>query len=406
MISTGARQLRITWLCPDDKGGGVVSVAEGCCREAALAGHEATLLLALAPTGHASDYGGANLASLDATPPYADIPARLVAWLAANPQDILILNACEQADVAIPYLPAALRVVYAVHDTAERYFRNALQFESEIDGIIAVAETVASRFRTRIGDPRKLHVLHNGTGFPFSFEETVTLSRSNDLVFLGGDSAIKGAHDVIALWPALIASGFGGRLHWFGAIAEGTSKQISVLPAADRIILHGRQLRRHIFDVAGRSKVVLVLSRVESFGMATVECMGMGCLVAAWNIETGTREIAGASEGVFAPLGNYSALAIDIIQTIEGHSRKFVASTMRIRREFSETAMWARYAVAIESILVTPPAKRVRAGQTPPPYRAPMRLYQMLPSGLRERIRAAVGRSPKIGYAVRNLRGK
>ncbi len=158
--------LRITWVCPDDKGGGVVSVAQGCCKAAALSGHDATLLLALKPTGHASGYGGARLASLEAAPPYVDIPARLAAWLEANPQDILILNGCEQADAAIPYLPAGLRVIYGVHDTAERYFSTALRCEADLDGIIAVAETVASGFRSRMSDPSKLHVVHNGTEFP------------------------------------------------------------------------------------------------------------------------------------------------------------------------------------------------------------------------------------------------
>ena len=406
MISPGTPRLRITWLCPDDKGGGVVSVAEGCCKQATLAGHKATLLLALAPTGHSSGYGGANLASLDATPPYSDIPARLIAWLAANPQDVLILNGCEQADAAIPYLPANLRVFYGVHDTRERYYRMALLYETYLDGIIAVSDTVASRFRSRINSQGKLFIVHNGTEFPISLEETVALSRNNDLVFLGGDNPLKGAQDILALWPILISFGFGGRLQWFGEIADVTRRQISFLPCSDRIVLHERQPRKQIFDAASRSKVVLMLSRVESFGMATVECMGMGCLVAAWDIETGTKEIAGPSDGVFAPLGNFSSLASGIIQAVDMHNNNFVASTMRIRRDFNETAMWSRYASAIESMLFNPPAKRVRAGQTPPPYRAPMRLFQMLPSSLRERIRNVVGRSPKIGYAMRNLRGR
>jgi glycosyltransferase involved in cell wall biosynthesis len=399
-------RLRITWLCPDDKGGGVVSVAQGCCKEAALAGHDVTLLLAVKPTGHASDYGGAMLASLDATSPYADIPARLAAWLHTNPQDILILNACDQADAAIPYLPAGLRVIYGVHDTAERYFNIALRFETELDGIVAVSETVAARFRSRIKHPNKLHVVHNGTGFPTALDDTLARPRSEDLVFLGGDNAVKGAHDVLALWPALIGLGFGGRLHWFGSVGDGMRNQIAALPASNHIVLHGRRPRQQIFDLAGQSKVVLMLSRVEPFGMATIECMGMGCLAVAWDIDTGTREIVGACEGVFAPLGDYSALAHSVSRAIEIHSRNFAASTARIRQEFSETAMWARYSTAFDSIFAAPPAIRVRAGQAPPLYRPPIRLFQLLPSSMRAAIRAVVGRSPRLGYALRDFRGK
>jgi glycosyltransferase involved in cell wall biosynthesis len=406
MTLTTARGLHITWLCLDDKGGGVISVAQGCCKEAALAGHEVTLLLALPPTGHASEYGRAKLTSLDATPPYADIPARLAAWLEANPQDILILNGCEQVDCAVPYLPAALRVVYCVHDTAERYFGTALRCEADLDAVIAVSETVAARFRFRMSNPNKLYVVHNGTGFPTPLDDTLARSRTDDLLFLGGDNALKGAHDILALWPALTALGFGGRLHWFGAVGDGMRRQIAALPGADQIVMLGRRPRHQIFDIAGRSKVVLMLSRVEPFGMVTVECVGMGCLAVAWDIDTGTKEIVGASECVFAPLGDFTALARGVNRAIEMHGRKFTASTARIRHEFSETAMWTRYASTFESILSTRRAIRVRAGQPPPPYRRPVRLFQLLPSGLRAAIRAAIGRSPRLGYALRDFRGK
>lgn len=398
--------LRITWLCPDDRGGGVVSVAEGCCREAALAGHHVTLLLALPPSGHVSDYGGARLASLHAAPPYADIPQRLTAWLEANPQDILLINGCDQADGAIPFLPAAMRVIYAVHDTAECYFRSALRQEAELDGVVAVAETVAARFRARLRDPGKLHVVHNGTRFPVPLDACLAGPRGDDLVFLGGDNGVKGAHDVLALWPALTALGFGGRLHWFGALNEAMRKRIGGLAAGGQIVVHGRVPRERIFEVAGRSKVVLMLSRVEPFGMVTVECMGMGCLPVAWDIDTGTREIVGAGEGVFPPLGDYGALADGVMQVLARHHRNFAASTTRIRHDFSETAMFARYASTFSAILEAPPVPRPRAGLAPPPYRRPVRFFQLLPGGLRQAIRTAVGRSPRLGYVLRDFRGK
>ena len=88
-----AESLRLTWLAPDDLGGGVVSVAQACCRQAASAGHTATLLLALDPRGtHADEFGGFRLESLGSQPPHTDIPVRLVRWLEENPQDVILLN--------------------------------------------------------------------------------------------------------------------------------------------------------------------------------------------------------------------------------------------------------------------------------------------------------------------------
>jgi glycosyltransferase involved in cell wall biosynthesis len=398
--------LHITWLCPDDKGGGVVSVAQSCCRQAALAGHEVTLLLALAPTGHAAEFGGVTVASLQSTVPYADIPARLVAWLAANPQDILVLNGCEQADAAIPYLPATTRVTYGVHDTAERYFAPALKHEAHLDAIVAVSETVAARFRHRLKRPDKLTVIHNGTVFPIPLAETLATSRANDLVFVGGDNPVKGALDVMALWPSLVAAGFGGSLHWFGHVGPELQAQIRQLPHNDRILIHGRQQRRAIFEAASRAKVVLMLSRVEPFGMVTVECMGMGCLAVAWDIATGTKEIVRDGEGLFVPLGDTGALAPAVLEAIAHHPQQFAGMTRRIRQDFGEAAMWSGYDAMITTTMQSGRAKRPLAGQTPPPYRPPLRLFQLLPASVRATLRTAVGKSARLGYALRDFRGR
>jgi glycosyltransferase involved in cell wall biosynthesis len=399
------RRIRIAWLVPDDLGGGVISVAQGCCRQATRAGHDATLLLLLTPAVHASEFGGLRIASLNARPPYADAPSLLVGWLQQNPQDILVLNGCEQADVALPYISSQTRVVYAVHDTAHCYFDNAVRHEGLLNAIVAVSETVAAQFRHRLEEPKKLHVILNGTIFPLALETALAESRTDELVFLGGDNPVKGAHDVLALSEILHAGGFQGRIHWFGHVGEAFRARIDQLRAAVRIVVHGRQPRRAVFETAARAKIVLMLSRVEPFGLATVECMGMGCSPVAWDIATGTREIVGEAEGFFVPLGDYDALARGVHEALMRHASSFAKTTIRIRNDFSEEAMWARYQSLITAVAKSPPALRPQAGQAPPCYRPPFRKYQLVPAALRATIRAAIGRSPHLGYKMRDFRG-
>jgi glycosyltransferase involved in cell wall biosynthesis len=406
MAESRERRLRIAWLVPDDRGGGVVSVAEACCRQAAKAGHDPTLLLALAPNGHAAEFGGFRLADLGAEPPYRDIPERLIAWLAKKPQDVLVLNGCEEADAAIPYIPAGTRVVYAVHDTADRYFSAAIRDEQALDAIVAVSETVATRFRHRLADPGRLRVAHNGTVLPLAIDTVLQARRADDLVFLGADKPVKGAYDVIELWRVLASKGFRGRLHWFGETSDAFGQRVSALPASDRIVLHGRAPRRAIFETAASAKVVLMLSRVEPFGMATVECMGMGCLLVAWDIDTGTKEIVRDGEGRFAPLGDFATLADGVLAALGQHAARFASTTVRVRADFSEEAMWARYRTIFDAIVARPPARRPHAGQTPPLFRPPLRLYQLLPAAMRRTIRTAIGRAPRLGYMLRDFRGR
>ncbi len=373
--------VRVTWLVPDDVGGGIISVAHECCRQAAQAGHVTTLLLALPLTGRVPESGGVRIQSLGAQQPFTDIPGRLVRWLAENPQDVLVLNGCEQADVAIPYVPASTRLVYVVHDTAGRYFAAALRYEPELDAIVAVSRTVAGRFRERLRDPDKLRIILNGTTFPGLPEAVAAADRADDLIFLGGGKPIKGAFDALTLWNVLLKKGFRGKLHWFDEVDPALSQAISRTAASERVVVHGRQPRHVVFETASRSKVMLMLSREEPFGMATVECMGMGCLPVAWDIPTGTKEIVAEGDGAFAPLGKFEPLADAVFRALERHPFLCRQSTLRIRSEFGEGPMWSRYEAVILDVLSRAPEIRTFEGQLPPEYRYPIRLFQLIPSG-------------------------
>lgn len=396
--------MKACWLVPDDYGGGVISVAQACCREATADGHDATLLTLLPPSGHAEEFGGVRVDSLNASATDASSPMRFVDWLRNNPQDVVFLNGCEQVDETPPFIPVKTRAIYVVHDTAARYFEAAIRHQAALDAIVAVSETVATRFRHRLQQPEKLFVIHNGTVFPLSCEPT---QRADNLIFLGGDKHIKGATDVLALWPHLLSQGFAGELHWFGSVGQPLRERIATLPQADRIVLHGRVARRRIFEIAGSSKVLLMLSRVEPFGMATVECMGMGCSVVSWDINTGTTEIVRApEEGHFVPLGDYRALAAAAMAMLDLGSGQRQKMAQRVRRQFSAGAMWVRYAAMLEKVMAAPRAHRADPGRRPPGYVPPRRLFQMLPEWVRVHIREVVSRSAKLGYILRDFRGR
>ncbi len=398
--------MKVCWLIPDDRGGGIASVALSCVRQAHAAGHEATLLLVLPSTGwlDQEDQNGFLLDSLGLEPPTEAAPAAILRWLEVHPQDFLILNSCEQADVVIPYLPAAVRSVYVVHDTARRYWERALRHESALDAIVAVSQTVAGQFEKRLRDPSKLSVFHNGSLFsppPKSVE-----GRPSDMLLCCGDNPTKGAYDALRLWKQLAQSDFKGELHWFGRMEPDFERRVRTLPSTTRIHLYGRRSRSEIFATAARCRVLLMLSRVEPFGMVTIEAMSMGCLPVAWNIDTGTREIVHQDEtGLFAPLGDIVALSETVLRAIEAQPKLGLAAMRRARCDFNEKTMWRGYAKLFAELLSRPSALRVRAGQAPPPYAPAGRFFQRVPASWRAAIRAWVGRSPRLGYWLRDLRG-
>jgi glycosyltransferase involved in cell wall biosynthesis len=396
--------MRLCWLIPDDRGGGTAAVALSCCRQAAQAGHEVTLLMALRPTGHLDEHiEEFAVDTLGIEPRSPDAPERLVRWLQTNPQNILFLNSCEEITPALPHIPRGIRCVDVVHDTAAQYWRRAVGEETALDAIIAVSRSVAAEFRGRLDDPTKLRVAHNGTVFP---DPPETASTANDMVFVGGSKPIKGAGDVVDLWPYLLDHGFDGQLHWFGGLSHSLRERVAALPQSDRIVDRGRVPRSEIFQQAARSKALLMLSRVEPFGMVTIEGMGMGAIPAAWDISTGTKEIVTHGKtGFFAPLGDFEALAARVVDALQ-HHEDMRDDVIRVARErFSETAMWARYASLIDDLKHRPPASRPGAGATPPAYEPPRRYFQMIPEPIRRQIRTVVEQSPKLGYWLRDWRG-
>jgi glycosyltransferase involved in cell wall biosynthesis len=366
---------------------------------------EVTLLMLLPSGGHISEFANFRIETLRCEPPYGDAPRQLVNWLLANPQQIVYFNSCEQLDPVIPYIPAGTRSVYVVHDSAKRYFRAALRYEDQLDAIVAVSGTVAVKLRQRLRNQQKLHVIHNGTIFPYKTEEVLRQSRNNDVIFLGGDNPMKGAYDVQKLWGHLQNLGFRGRLHWFGTMEKPFVEKVAGLSNPKNILIYGRAARSTIFEVAQSCKVFLMLSRVEPFGMATIECMGMGCTPIAWDIETGTKEIVGPEEGHFIRLGDYAGMARQVISACESHETVFSKSTCRIRDKFGEHVMAAKYEALATKLVLSRPAPRPMAGRSPARYKPPVRLFQLLPARLRAAIRVSVGKSAQLGYRLQNFRG-
>jgi glycosyltransferase involved in cell wall biosynthesis len=396
--------MKLCWLIPNDRTGGVSSVALSACRQAACCGHEITLLTVISPTEAIEPDCRFKNASLNLDRPARETPSALLQWLTQNPQDILFVNGCEQADAAIPYLPTTLKCVYIVHDTAPRYWLTAIREEDNLEAIVAVSETVACQFRHRLKSPEKLSVIFNGCIFPDRPKSSE--SRPDDLIFLGGDKPIKGSFDVLELWQQLTQQNFMGKLHWFGEINAKFRAKIDRLPHFDRIHLYDRAPHELIFKTAASAKALLMLSRVEPFGMATIEAMSMGCVPVAWDIDTGTREIVTPNQsGLFAPLGNIAALADRVLQACQNYETLGSAALERSRSHFDATTMWRGYESLIEHLAQCPPPTRSLAGQPPQPYQSPQRRFQQIPAPLRTAIREFVGQHPRLGYWVRDLRG-
>ncbi|SRR5579883_170676 len=395
--------MKLCWLIPSDRSGGISPVALSCCRQVSQAGHDTTMLMLLTPTWIGDDYDFRVL-SLGLRGWAPETPIKLLHWLEENPQDVLFFNACGEFEALIPYLPPNIRCVFVVHDTAPGYWCKALEEEENLDAIVAVSETVAGKFRHRLKQPQKLSVIYNGCAFPKLLDTDAI--RQDDLIFLGGDNPTKGAFDVLKLWIQLVKLRFRGKLHWFGNVTPEWKTKINHLPDSERIHIYGYVSRDVIFSTLASVKVLLMLSRVEPFGMATIEAMSMGCVPVAWDVETGTKEIATANKtGLFAPLGNMEILAKQVLYACENYQAFHASVIERARIHFDEAVMGKNYEALINHISTLQPIERSKKGQQPTPYKPPVHKFQLLPPRLRSVIREFIGKSPFFGYWLRDMRG-
>lgn len=396
--------MKLCWLIPDDRGGGVAPVAMACCRQAAMAGHEVTLLTMLTPVGWVGANSQFRVASLSLDEASSETPAYLLKWLEESPQDVIFLNSCKEFDAVVPYLPPTIKCVYVVHDTAAGYWRTAVAEEDNIEAIVAVSKTVADKFRRKLKTSEKLIVVLNGCDFPALPESGNP--RHNDVIFLGGSNPVKGAFDVLRLWEQLVKLGFDGNLHWFGEVTPGFRRLINKLSSIERIHVYGHVRRDIIFSTAASSKVLLMLSRVEAFGMATIEAMSMGCVPVAWNIETGTKEIIEANRtGLLSPLGRTRDLAHHVLHACHKYESFSEAVIEHARTNFSDAAMWRGYQSLINKISGGEVLNRSKYNQSPTAFVDRTRYFQLLPSPVRFTIRKLVGRSPRLGHWLRDMRG-
>lgn len=398
---TAAARPSLVWLVPGDKGGGVVWVADSCCRQAAAAGYDVTLLT-MTPLSEATMARiGYKVVCMHETPPYTDTPRHFVDWVIAHKPGIVFINGCDTMDDCAPYLPAQTRCVYAVHDTPSFYWKAAIKHEDSLDAIFAVSELTAATFRGKLRSPEKLHVTHNGTQFP-ALSKDVAAPRGPDICFLGGDTPRKGADDVLAIWPHLIQQGYQGTLHWFGRMAPEFKASVERLPAAHQIVLHGHRTRAELFQCLEASSAILVPSRSEAFGLVLVEAMSMGCVPVTWDIpETATDEIVPPDCRFSAPFADYAQAARVTLAAIEARGAIASALANEARTQFSEAAMWARYETLIHHIMMQPRARRDKAGQTPPAYRPPVRATHMIPKPLWNFLRPRLARSAHLFRALR-----
>jgi glycosyltransferase involved in cell wall biosynthesis len=400
--------MRLAWVLYGLPGGGVGSVCHNAASAvAALTDHRVSLVVS-----HrcASDYrppAGVELHSLQLSDEAGGAVRGFHEWLQDNPQDVVFLNDDAMLEPYLPHVPRETATAFVVHDDGRRYVRGALRHRRHLDAVVVVSHYLEGIVRPRLGEfPGIIATIQSGCAFPEA-RPRVAAARPLELLFIGRlDGLVKGAADIPAIMRALGDAGFRGALSVVGGRDERLEAACRRAAPGIDVRWHGRTPHAECLRLAGEHDVLLMLSRKEAFGMVTVEAMGMGCVPIAYDAAGGSQEIIDAGQtGLLVPLGDHAAMAGAIVSLDADRdrlARMANAAMARARSAFSAERMGRGYASLAGELCATPPARRCRLPFDDFRARPARRnLYQRLPAGVRSRIRALVGRSPRLSHLLR-----
>jgi glycosyltransferase involved in cell wall biosynthesis len=348
-----------------------------------------------------TDHDGYETECLDCVPPFRNAPERFMSWLAKTEPNVVLLNSVAALERTVPHIPPHIRSILVVHGLMPYQVDPAVELQASLDAIVAVSQATARTIIAKGVDASLVRVIYNG--IHFSPCEPSTLAQRSDIAFLGGGSVNKGAKDVIRIWQELAKTGYAGMLHWLGPVDERLKTEVRRLESADRITLHGYQKHKQVLEILGQSAALLMPSRSESFGLAVVEAMSMGCLPVVWNVPSnGIVEIVGAKYEFAVPEGDVAAAAKAVYAAIDRRAALAQQFRENVRKRFSVDEMWNGYSRLLSAVSLAVPRNRQRAGQLPEPYRPKFRVLQLVPPRLKEIIGAGLARYPAVYRYVRH----
>ena len=332
-------------------------------------------------------------------------------WLREAQPDLVVSSHVGEIDYLFPFFSPDVLHVAVLHDSGRRYIDQTIGLSPSLDGVFAVARHIEDRVReplTKQGFTGLLTTVHNGAVFP-PFRRDEAARDKIRLIFIGGPDPFKGVYDTLPLLVNLKQIGVPAHLTLVGGVDEYLQRSLVKAGVADAVTWVGRIPHEMCFDVASQADIILILSRKEAFGMATIEAMAMGSVPIAYDIESGNREIIeDGKSGLLVPLGDISSMAAAIQALHQDRiklNRLSDAARDRARSIFGQGQFGARMVHAIKAVMShSRHSPSIRLQTQPPPVRVVnqpvINNYRRLSASLRAHFRRWLGSHPKLCYFI------
>ncbi|MEU4207244.1 glycosyltransferase [Rothia terrae] len=223
---------------------------------------------------------------------------------------IIIAASLEAYREFIPFLPMGSPVIGQIHTSyngLNEYNHKVIgKLINRFDAVTVLSEHDAVRFREEYG-------VHNVIAIPNIVDMTMEVpynERPDNLVFFGRLSSEKQAtHAVDAIAP-LLNSGWDLNIYGDGPEISSVKEAVSKVPIA-----HYKGVSHQPQYVFNNSKINILTSQFEGFGMSVVEAAQCGVPTVAYNCSQNIEDIVGEC-GVLVQKNNVEELSAAIEKVI------------------------------------------------------------------------------------------
>ncbi|MGC5166869.1 glycosyltransferase family 4 protein [Luteimicrobium sp. DT211] len=276
--------------------------------------------------------------------------------------DVIYVHRFEELAFALPlHFLTGARIICHLHYFSPRS-RVALKSRG-VAHFIAVSEATAKQWMTQGVDPTKVTVVPNGVdvdAFPLTGTDDrhgarLALRLPQDAfvaLFCGRVSPEKGVHDLVHAWAELGLPPDQARLLVVGVSSEGDANALAYQGRLIALAATGVEWLAARLDVLTpmRAADVLVLpSRVESFGLVLAEAMSTGLPIIATRVG-GIPETVGAS-GTLVADGDAAAL-VDALRRAAAGGQTQDARRRALRQHVVDRLSLDATAQRIEQLLI------------------------------------------------------
>ncbi len=250
----------------------------------------------------------------------------LAVWLREQGASVLYVSTVTAPEWLLAGRLAGVRVVCHVHESMPMSRpASALLLSPLLAADLVVANSGDTRawIRASLGErvARRTRVVHNGVREPASPAATPPPGRPRSLVVVGRLSVIKGQDTAVRATALVRQAGHDVTLTLVGdcypgyeAVEDGL-RDLAVRERVDDVTVFTGF--RDPSPIVAAADVVLVPSRVESFGLAAVESLLLGRPVVATRIGGLPEVVRDGETGLLVPADDPRALADAVIRLLE-----------------------------------------------------------------------------------------